>query len=430
MTGPEVCVVGGGPSGVALATELAALGRSVEVVDPDPTRPWIPGYGTWDDDLDILLMPELAAVVRSATAHRWDTARVETDTGGQHRIERPYLRLHTPRLHEALWERAIRAGVRAVEGRVSAVGTVEGGRQPVLTSRGTRWARLVVDATGRGLPEVRRPTRAAPGVQVAYGQTLTVAHHPWPVGEMVLMDWRRIRGGDPRCGDGERHPTFLYALPFSDTEVFVEETVLSSRPARPMSECIARLPHRLAQLDVPVVEVLDEERCRIPMGGPGPGPLPTDRAVLPFGAAAGLVHPATGYSLVQSLRLAPAVARAVHDALEVGDGIGAAHAGWQTVWPLEARRTRALFTYGLELLLQLPLHAMQTFYDAFFAAETHCTEEERLWPGYMADALPPAQVARLMGRVFLAADLPTRVRLARGGTGSDHVALARALVGM
>jgi len=424
MTVPEVCVVGAGPAGLALATALAKRGVTVDLLDPAPHQPWAPTYGVWEDDV-------AAKHVARAIDHRWRHAAVHTDTG-THLLERPYLRLHTGRLHAQAIQDALDAGVVLQPSRVLALGAHTRRSQPIFTSVGTRHARLVVDATGRGLPETHalRPASVGPGVQVAYGQRITVDQHPWATDTLTLMDWRRLRDVGPHAGDTEQHPTFLYALPFSETEVFVEETVLSTRPARPIAECEARLQARLRQLGVGVREVHETERCFIPMGGPLPVLERSERALLPFGAAAGLVHPATGYSLATSLRLAPVVADTLVEALSVTDGRGAARAAWQTIWPLEARRNRALYQYGLDLLVDLPLHAMQRFYDAFFSADGARPSEDQLWKGYMADRLSTAKVATLMARVFAAADPHTRLKLMRGGPESDHMALGRALLGI
>ena len=95
-------------------------------------------------------------------------------------------------------------------------------------------------------------------------------------------------------------PTFLYAMPFSPTRVFLEETSLVARPAVGFPELRARLRARLAHMGVFVTAIEEEEYCLIPMGGVLPR-LP--QRVLGIGGTAGMVHPSTG--AFQPLRLNP-----------------------------------------------------------------------------------------------------------------------------
>ena len=65
-------------------------------------------------------------------------------------------------------------------------------------------------------------------------------------------------------------PTFMYATPIQDNEIFFEETSLVARPAVSFQECKDRCRKRLDYLGIDVKEVLEEEFCYIPMGGPFP----------------------------------------------------------------------------------------------------------------------------------------------------------------
>ena len=47
-------------------------------------------------------------------------------------------------------------------------------------------------------------------------------------------------------------PTFLYAMPFSDTRLFLEETSLVARPAVPFEELKRRLDARLAHYGIKI----------------------------------------------------------------------------------------------------------------------------------------------------------------------------------
>lgn len=83
-------------------------------------------------------------------------------------------------------------------------------------------------------------------------------------------------------------------------------------------------------------EVEDEEWSYIPVGGP----LPIGRQpITAFGAAASLIHPATGYSLARSLREAPGLAKEVSEILQQDLSIReTAQNVWNALWPPRKRR--------------------------------------------------------------------------------------------
>ncbi|CAN0594832.1 unnamed protein product, partial [Laminaria digitata] len=175
-----------------------------------------------------------------------------------------------------------------------------------LEGGGAVQARVVVDASGAGTSHTQRRGAGATGAQVAYGQTVRAPGHGLPLHEMLLMDF-----SDPGLSPSDP-VTFLYAMPLSPDVVFLEETVLVASPAPPISTLKVCLQRRVDALGINVTEVLDEERCVIPMGGALP---PGPQRVVPFGAAAGMVHPATGYSLNRVLAIAPTLAETIARAL-------------------------------------------------------------------------------------------------------------------
>lgn len=85
-----------------------------------------------------------------------------------------------------------------------------------------------------------------------------------------------------------------------------------------------------------IKRVLEEEWSYIPVGGP----LPINcQPVTAFGAAANLVHPATGYSIVRSLREAPELARAMAEILKKDLPVAETSTQvWDALWPQEKRR--------------------------------------------------------------------------------------------
>ena len=294
---------------------------------------------------------------------------------------------------------------------------------------------------------------------------------------MLFMDYRRhhtgvwegtasrvreghppLGGGGGLWGTGGEAPSFLYAMPGDEEEkgeeeqggendrssssstssstasaspstrrrVFLEETCLVARPPLPFSTLRRRLHRRLAAAGVRVVAVEDEEWSFIPVGGPLPR---GDQALTAFGAAGGLVHPATGYSVARSLREAPVVAAAVARAVEeekrkksnsssssssspplATSGIppGAlSSAFWGALWPADARRAAAFHVFGMELLAKLGPSDTDAFFGAFFALPA------RLWRGFLSSSLSSAELVLFALATFAAAPMGVRFALVR-----------------
>ena len=175
------------------------------------------------------------------------------------------------------------------------------------------------------------------------------------------------------------------------------------------------LRQRLAtRLGHPVADELEIERVLIPMAAGVPR---REQRVVAFGAAAGFVHPVTGYSVAASLRAAPRVASAIAKAVAVNDPVTRSAAVWDAVWPAEHRRARALHDYGLAVLLRMPPPEMRQFFEAFFALPS-----ER-WASYLRVDTTASDVARVMRDVFRTVPWRVRRRLAT----ASPVALARVL---
>lgn len=187
--------------------------------------------------------------------------------------------------------------------------------QDVTVLREPRAARYTFNATGA---RKGRAEQTAVGTVIESDDT-----------ETTLMDWRN--------GD-----TFLYRVPLGHNKVLVEETCLARRPGMPLSELRARLHTRLEAGQ-------QEERVRFPLDAPR-------QKDLAFGAAAGFIHPATGYSVATSLALAPKVAQAVKA------GENPKH----VIWSRKARIVHGLRRFGLEALLRLDAAETRDFFELFF----------------------------------------------------------------
>jgi lycopene beta-cyclase len=440
----EVLVVGGGPAGRALAAECGARGLTTTLVDPAPHAPWRATYGAWLDELPAHLPPPAA------------TARGRVVAVTSHDLDRTYAVLDVPALRDHLDARLAAAGVRIVTGRV--VGIARGGRA-VLLADGTRLdADVLVDAGGHRAPlgnhvdRRRAPhgveadhhprphgnetdhhsgrhgdeacVRRAPcgdhadpladeagrrgsgaadlgltalaggrrarvaAEQTAYGVVVDAATAAPLVGpgEALFMDWRPDHG-EPGW------PTFLYAIPLGGGAVLLEETSLARRPGLPLPVLHRRLDARLARHGITAPPDARVERVRFPVDQP----RHTTPGVLAFGAAAPLMHPATGFSVADALRLAPVVAGAL--------ATGGVPAAQRRVWPARALAVHRLRRIGLEALLRMPPDTVPGFFETFFALPA------RHRRAYLSDRDDLAGHLAAMGALFSHADVRLRRRL-------------------
>ena len=380
MSNPDVLVLGAGPAGLALAAACGRVGLSVAVLAPDPEAPWEPTYGAWAAELP----PEWPAWAEATFAE----AVVHVDDTRRHGLLGPYVRVDGRKLQASL------------------LASVPDRRQGTAEDAPT--ATVVVDATGAGSPRVPRRSVADPGWQTAGGELREVDGAP---DELLLMDWR---GPPPPPGEP---PSFLYAMPLPDGRWFAEETVLVARPELPPDALRLRLAQRLDRMGVRVHARHAVERCRIPMGMP----LPTG-AVAAFGAAAGFIHPATGYSLATSLRLADPAARALAAALG-GEARGGANAALHDAcWPADRVRAWAFYRFGMEALLRMDLGSVREFFDTFFR---HSPE---VWRAWLGGDLPPAGIASAMLAHFGRVGWKVRGQLVATSLGPDGLRLLGDLV--
>lgn len=387
----DVVIVGAGPGGLALARCLVDRGVDVIVVAKDAH--WAATYGSWRDDVESCdYLPPLDELLRGA----WPKVKVVGRR--RHFLARPYLVFDNQRLREALaGSVVIRSGlVMGVEH------TIEESRVRVQNDDVLQ-ARLVIDATGSGSLLARRGSSR--GAQTAYGVVVgsqaadLVARADISADAFTLMDW-------------SSPPTFLYAARFADGTALIEETSLYADPAHDTQDLRGRLAARLGEDATP--RALAVERVQIPMGEPLPS---RNTRVVGFGAAAGYVHPVTGYSVAASLRAAPRVAESIRVGLARNlTGPSLAMHVWDAVWPRHLVRTRAWHDMGLAVLKSLPSASIPGFFDAFFDLPA------QLSAAYLRIDGHPREVRRAMLGVFRRVEPSTRLRLL-----SSPGALAQAL---
>eukprot|EP00889_Picochlorum_renovo_P000076 jgi/Picre1/27106/NNA_000076.t1 len=319
----DVVVVGCGPAGLSLASELGARGCRVILVGHDV--PFVNNYGVWEDEFVELGLEHTLDRV-------WDTSACYFREGTETTVARAYGRVNRKKLRDELLSRCKEHGD----------GATFSAKMVTLASGG---------AAGRFLEyESEAPDTAA---QTAYGIEAEVSGYEdaFDPEKMLFMDFRRhhtglypgtatrqVDGEHPNGGRGlwdteKETPSFLYAMPESKTRVFLEETCLVTKPALPFSVLKRRLYRRCEALGIKIHKVYEEEWSYIPTGGPLPS---GSQRITAFGAAANLVHPATGYSIVRTLGHSPKMAEAIKDAItEETTCLDASKRVWDALWSLE-----------------------------------------------------------------------------------------------
>ncbi|XP_009405152.1 lycopene epsilon cyclase, chloroplastic-like isoform X2 [Musa acuminata AAA Group] len=157
-----------------------------------------------------------------------------------------------------------------------------------------------------------------------------------------------------------------------------------------------------------------EEWSYIPVGGSLPN---TEQKNLAFGAAASMVHPATGYSVVRSLSEAPTYASVIATILKkeifpdqnsmISNINNPSMLAWRTLWPQERKRQRSFFLFGLALILQLDIEGIRTFFQAFFQLPNW------MWQGFLGSSLSSVDLIWFAFYMFAVAPNSMRMSLVR-----------------
>lgn len=403
----DLAIVGGGPAGLAVAQRVAEAGLSVCSIDPSPGLVWPNNYGVWVDEFEAMGLADCLDTV-------WPSASVFIDDATPPKsLDRPYARVARRKLKSTMMDRCVAHGVRFHQAKVVKAVHNDASSLLICDDGVAVPATVVLDATGfsRCLVQYDKPYN--PGYQVAYGILAEVDGHPFDIDKMLFMDWRdsHLPEGSAVRERNSRVPTFLYAMPFSPTKIFLEETSLVARPGLAMDDIQERMASRLRHLGIRIRSVEEDERCVIPMGGPLPV-LP--QRVVGIGGTAGMVHPSTGYMVARTLATAPIVADSIVRFLDSGNGsiTGDALAAevWKELWPTDRRRQREFFCFGMDVLLKLDLQGTRRFFNAFFDLEPH------YWHGFLSSRLYLPELMMFGLSLFAHASNTSKLEIMAKGT--------------
>lgn len=401
----DLAVVGGGPAGLAVAQQVSEAGLSVCSIDPSPKLIWPNNYGVWVDEFEAMDLLDCLDTT-------WSGAVVFIDEKSKKDLGRPYGRVNRKQLKSKMMQKCITNGVKFHQAKVIKVIHEEAKSLLICNDGVTIQATVVLDATGfsRCLVQYDKPYN--PGYQVAYGILAEVDEHPFDVDKMVFMDWRdsHLNNNKELKERNSRIPTFLYAMPFSSNRIFLEETSLVARPGLAMKDIQERMVARLRHLGINVKSIEEDEHCVIPMGGPLPV-LP--QRVVGIGGTAGMVHPSTGYMVARTLAAAPIVANSIVQYLGSNGSLSGHELSsevWKDLWPIQRRRQREFFCFGMDILLKLDLQGTRRFFNAFFDLEPH------YWHGFLSSRLFLPELVLFGLSLFSHASNTCRVEIMAKGT--------------
>ena len=277
----DVLILGGGLAGglCALALRTRRPELDVAIVEPGEV---LGGNHLWSFfQSDITVRDR--ALVEPLIAHRWPGYSVAFPAH-RRRLQEPYRTIASEKLDSALRtaiapDRIIRAEAVSVEPQ-----------RVVLDNGQTIGARAVLDARGGKAEGLRL------GWQKFFGQLLEVpAGHG--LDEPVVMD------ATVDQADGYR---FVYCLPFSPTQVFVEDTYYTDGPELDLQRLAARISAYADARGWQVERVGRAESGQLPVltGGEFERFWPISDPVARAGARGGFFHPLTSYSLPDAVRFA------------------------------------------------------------------------------------------------------------------------------
>jgi lycopene beta-cyclase len=347
----DIAILGGGLAGGLIALALTRLRPDLRVILIERGAR-LGGEHIWSFFASDVA-PDHAWLVEPLIAERWDGYEVRFP-GHSRALDTRYRSILSENLDAELRR------VLPAESLLSCTEVVDAGQETVTLAGGrTLRAGGVIDARGAlGMPHMTG------GWQRFFGQVLRL-EHPHGLTRPVVMD------AQVEQVDGYR---FVYCLPFSETEIFVEDTYYTDDPALDATRMAAAMREYVAERGWIVAEVLREDRGVLPVIGAGdfakfwPG---ASSGAARAGVRAGLMHPLTSYSLPDAVRFAMEIC---HLPNLSGAALASASYGWARAhWrrgSFYRMLTRMLFGAGepqyrfrmLERFYRLPPPLIERFY--------------------------------------------------------------------
>lgn len=340
----DVVVIGGGPGGLSVARSLAALGRTVTVLEEHDT------VGTPVHCTGVLAADAIGALNLPAEAVLNPLATVKFVAPSGHSFEyttatTEAIVIDRAKFDAALASRAELAGATMMRGRrATAVDQAADAVRVTLADGETVTARAAVLACGANYMFQRRLGFGMPSTFLQSAQLELPADCPGDV-EMHFGSEIAPKG-------------FAWAVPVKRScGSFVRIGVMADGDA---GEYFARMLARVRERwSVAVPDALSPRRRMLPLGGVRRSY--SDR-VLAVGDAAGLVKPTTGGGIYYSVVSGEIAAEVLHVALAGNDLSAAALREYERRW-----KTRFQPEFNAQLALRFVAHRMRdTDIDALF----------------------------------------------------------------
>lgn len=284
----DLVIIGGGLAGGLAVLALTKARPDLDIVLVEPGL--IGGNHLWSFFGSDISARD-AAMVEPLIGHRWSDYEVRFPAY-RRLLAQDYRTIESESL-----DVAVRNALPPANIRKSA--SVDFSSMTVTLDHGeTLFSSAVLDA--RGLQSM--PTGLKCGWQKFCGKVLTVPEGHG-IERPIVMD---------ACVDQAEGYRFVYCLPFSRTEVFVEDTYYSDDPELDQSKLNRRIMDYAAEQQWTVRSTSRQESGVLPVvtGGDFETFWPASDRRARAGVRAGLFHPLTSYSLPDAVRFASWLARA------------------------------------------------------------------------------------------------------------------------